>query len=76
MMMMLMIIYIKAAPDKSTTITQNNILFISNSRHNIHTMAYFRSRRTLAGARQGSQNAEWHCSQYANQARQQFSIVF
>ena len=30
MMKMLMIIYIKADPDKSTTITQNNILFISN----------------------------------------------
>ena len=30
MMMMLMIIYIKAAYDRATTITQNNILFISN----------------------------------------------
>ena len=29
-----------------------------------------------AGGRGILQNAEWHCSQYANEARQQFSIVF
>ena len=59
-------------PNNSIIIENNN----NNKNNNNNSLLLDLRIFSLVLGRGILQNAEWHCSQYANQARQKFSTVF